>query len=229
MLRHQLAVLQRAAKPPKLRHPDPRATLTGITSNPTGPWTTQAARNRLLRRSVQRLQDAPTAHRGRPLLGPTTNTVPAATNARRQGPCSWRVQSAAPTSSGVRSDRSSVEVSGVIEPDSGPSPSCRPMRSCNRRSGAGAHQLASPASFMNAGTRSAAHHGGVDQHGKAEPDAEHLDEAHVRGAEGEERDGQQSSGRRDDASGAIQPEGHRLHVVALRSCSSLMRESGNTS
>ena len=89
-----------------------------------------------------------------------------------------------------------------------------PNRSWNRRSGAGAHQFASPARRMNAGTSVAADERRVHQHREGEADAEQLDEADARRGEGEEHDREQRGGRGDDAAGALEPDGDRLVVVA---------------
>src|ERR1700749_1890204 len=63
------------------------------------------------------------------------------------------------------------------------------------------------------GDEQAADYGGVQDDRDAGADAEQLDEADLRGAEGEEGDGQQDGGGGDDAAGAGQAGGHGLDGV----------------
>ena len=86
--------------------------------------------------------------------------------------------------------------------------------SWSRRSGPGAHQLASPARRMKAGTRAARTRVASIDDGQREPDAEQLDEGDVGGGEGEEHDGERARPRGDDPARAFEPDGDRGVVVA---------------
>ena len=93
----------------------------------------------------------------------------------------------------------------------------------------GAHQLASPASFMKAGTSVARMSVASISDRERQAEAEQLDERDAGGGEGEEGDGEQRGGGRHDATRALEADGDDAALSPVRSCSSLMRDSRKTS